>query len=141
MHLKKSLWSEPVFGDNYYKNELSHRGGYSIQNRDAKYFEHYTRLYGMEAPLKILYAGCGICCLGDLIAYMGNEVLAIDISGYAIRYVLERQNTGDLFWHCFEWRFRLGTKSGIPEEVSYHDRKDYLHNVYVPSLYKIRWIM
>lgn len=74
------FWSDPEYWDNYYKEELEREWSDLKQYRRSQYFENFTNRYGLKVPLKILYAGCGISLLGELMAYMGHHVTAIDIS-------------------------------------------------------------
>ncbi len=101
---KYSFWSDSEYWDNYYEKELKEEWGKLNQFRRSQYFEKFTKRYGLKAPLQILDAGCGISLLGELMAYMGHKVTAIDISPSAIQFCINRNNIKDNLWKCIQWR-------------------------------------
>jgi len=129
---KSSFWSEPTYWDNYYETELKDDWGDLIQYQRSQYFEKFTKRYGLKAPLQILDAGCGISLLGELMAYMGHQVTAIDISPFAIQFCKERKNVQDKLLKCIDWRLGLPycpeylRRKPYPEQKAYLD-KELLH--------------
>lgn len=107
-------WSQPEYWNALYKQELEGEWAEMSQVRRSQYFEKFTRRYGLQPPLEILYAGCGISLIGEFIAHMGYQVTAIDLSDLAIHYRKEAKDTGELVWKCADWRLIYPY---IPEHV------------------------
>ncbi len=126
---KSSFWTAPEYWDSYYETELKDDWGDLIQYQPSQYFEKFTKRYGLKAPLQILDAGCGISLLGELMAFMGHRVSAIDISPFAIHFCENRTNIQDILWHCLDWR--LGSpyrpehlmRKPFPELKAYLDKE------------------
>jgi 2-polyprenyl-3-methyl-5-hydroxy-6-metoxy-1,4-benzoquinol methylase len=123
---QSSFWSDPDYWDNTYKKDLEDGWGDQNQFRRSQYFEKFTKRYGLQAPLQILDAGCGISLLGELMAYMGHNVTAIDISPFAIQFCKERNNIKDILWKCIDWRLGLPYCPEYLRRKPFSEQKAYL---------------
>jgi SAM-dependent methyltransferase len=103
-HYGPAWWSQHEYWNAFYKEELEDEWAELGQVRRSQYFEKFVRRYGLQPPLDILYAGCGISLIGEFMAHMGHHVTAIDLSDVAINHRKEAKDADTLVWRCAEWR-------------------------------------
>lgn len=89
-------WSDSAAWDAVYELELR-TGRVPAETPFIKIYELRETLdrYGVEPPMDVLVAGCGITLLGDLLSYWGHRVTAVDISAVAIEHCRTRQPSVD----------------------------------------------
>ncbi len=130
-----NAWSDPEYWNNIYKEELSGKWGDQSQFRHSQYIEKFVNRYGLNTPLKILYAGCGISLLGEFMAHMGHHVTAIDISTLAIQFSKNRADTSNVLWRCADWRLVIPYMPEYLRRKEYHVREAYVKREFL-ALYK-----
>jgi len=98
-------WSNPDWWDDFYRNKLEKREAKSYMQRDASHLIEVIRRFGFEPPLKILDAGKGISYLAELAAYMGHQVVCVDISSYALETCRKRIVAPSDMTECLRWYY------------------------------------
>ena len=93
---------------------------YSQETRNPTYLIETITKLGLNPPLKILDAGMGISTMPDLAAFMGHQVIGIDISPIAVTIcrmrTVDREDLKKCIGNLFNRRYKFR------EEIKYLDR-------------------
>lgn len=110
-------WDNPAHWDDIYaKNE---KDGELTLDRDPRYLLKAIQKLNRPAPLKILDAGTGISTMAEFAAYLGHQVVAIDVSAKAIGICRSRKITENDLILCIGHQYNRRYKG---KYIDYLDR-------------------